>query len=81
MVLTSIILPARMSKPIKRRELVRRLRALGWEGPVPGSRHEMMFKGRAKLTIPNPHLHDIDWSLTKRILLQAGIALDEWDKA
>ena len=70
-----------MPKPIKRRELVRRLRILGWKGPAPGSRHETMFKGHLKLTIPNPHQSDIDWSLTKRILQQAGITANEWDKA
>ncbi len=70
-----------MPKPIKRRELIRRLRTFGWEGPEPGSKHETMFKGRAKLTIPNPHQADIDWSLTKRILAQAGISTEEWEKA
>jgi hypothetical protein len=69
-----------MPKPIKRRELIRRLRALGWEGPEPGAKHEAMFKGCAKLTIPNPHQGDIDWSLTKRILQQAGISPDDWDR-
>ncbi len=70
-----------MPKPIKRHELIRRLRALGWKGPVPGARHEAMFKGRLKLTIPNPHHTDIDWSLTQRILKQAAITREDWDRA
>jgi len=53
----------------------------GWEGPEPGSKHETMFRGHAKLTIPNPHQGDIDWSLTKRILQQASISEEEWEKA
>ena len=40
-----------------------------------------MFNGQAKLTIPNPHHSDIDWSLTKRLLHQAGITQEEWDQA
>jgi hypothetical protein len=40
-----------------------------------------MFRGHAKLTIPNPHEGDIDWSLTKRILQRAGISPEEWDRA
>jgi hypothetical protein len=33
-----------------------------------------------RVTIPNPHGGDIDWSLTKRILAQAGIDPAEWNK-
>jgi len=40
-----------------------------------------MVKGEKRLTIPNPHAGDIDWSLTKRILRAAGIASNAWDKA
>jgi predicted RNA binding protein YcfA (HicA-like mRNA interferase family) len=68
-----------MPKPIRHRELVRRLRAAGWSGPLQYGRHPFMRKGEARLTIPNPHRGDIDWSLTKRILAQAEISVDEWD--
>ena len=70
-----------MPKPIKWRELVRRLRALGWGTPEGGGKHLAMWKNGQKLSIPNPHRGDIDWSLTKRILDQAGISKDDWDKA
>ena len=41
--------------PIKRRELIAYLRALGFEPPVSGGEHQYM-KGRGrKLRIPNPH--------------------------
>jgi hypothetical protein len=40
-----------------------------------------MFKGRAKLTVPNPHQSDIDWSLTRRILQQAGVSPEDWENA
>ena len=69
-----------MPRPISRRELIRRLRALGWDGPYPGGSHMVMMKAARRTTIPNPHKGDIDWSLTKQILAQAGIAHDEWKK-
>ena len=70
-----------MPKPVSRRELIRRLRALGWDGPLPGGRHPHMAKGPHQIPIPNPHQGEIDWSLTKRILAQAGISRLEWDNA
>ena len=68
-----------MPKPIKHRELVRRFRLLGWEGPWQKGRHPFLRKDGSRLTIPNPHEGDIDWSLTKRILAQAGVTQTEWD--
>lgn len=72
-----------MPKPVSRREFVRRLRTLGWEGPFPGGRHELMRHPvtTAKVAVPNPHRGDIDWSLTKRILAQAGVSREDWDAA
>ena len=40
----------------------------------------VMMKGSRRITIPNPHRGDIDWSLTKQILAQAGIDREQWDK-
>jgi predicted RNA binding protein YcfA (HicA-like mRNA interferase family) len=62
-----------MPKPVKRRELIRRLRLLGFEGPFPGKRHEHMRNGTLTIAIPNPHRGDIDWSLIKLILKQARL--------
>ena len=69
-----------MPKPISRPELIRRFRALGWDGPYAGGPHTAMRKGTLRVAIPNPHKGDIDWSLTKRLLKQAGIDPVEWDK-
>ena len=68
-----------MPKPVSRRELVRRLRALDWTGPYSGKRHMFMRKSGRRVFIPNPHGGDIDWSLTKEILEQAGIDPKDWD--
>lgn len=70
-----------MPKPVKHREMLRRLRALGWTGPFQKGAHPFMVKGELRLTIPNPHRGDIVWSLLKRILQQAGITPDDWDNA
>lgn len=60
--------------------MVRRFQALGWTGPHPGKRHAAMRKGTHTVRIPNPHQGEIDWSLTKRILQQAAITTEEWDR-
>ena len=70
-----------MPKPVKWREFVRRFRALGWGPPEPGGKHLAMWKAGRKIVLPNPHKGDIDWSLTKRILDQADISPDDWDRA
>jgi len=70
-----------MPKPIKRRELIRRFRRLGWTGPHPGKRHGLMRRGALTVPIPNPHGGDIDWTLTKLILRQARVSEAEWDGA
>ncbi|MGD0283658.1 MAG: type II toxin-antitoxin system HicA family toxin [Dissulfurispiraceae bacterium] len=67
---------------IQRRELIRKFKTLGYSGPFSGGRHQFMTKGRKKIRIPNPHGNDdINISLVKEILRQAGISADEWDKA
>ncbi len=68
-----------MPKPIKRAELIRRLRKFGWQGPYQKGKHPFMIKSGLRLTIVNPHVGDVDWSLTKRILDQAGISVQEWE--
>lgn len=39
-----------------------------------------MWKEGQNITLPNPHKGDIDWSLTKRIIEQAGITPEEWEQ-
>ena len=71
-----------MSANISRKELIRKFKALGYSGPFSGGRHQFMIKGKKKIRIPNPHgSGDIDISLVKEILRQAGISSVEWDKA
>ena len=68
--------------PISRRELIKRFKDLGFEGPYSGGRHQFMVKGTLKVRIPNPHKsQDISDSLLQEILRQAGISKTEFDKS
>ena len=69
-----------MLKPLSRKELIRKFKALGFLGPFSGGRHQFMIKGSRKIRIPNPHYSDIDVSLLKEILRQAGISSTEWEE-
>lgn len=66
--------------PITRRDLVRCLREMGFDGPYSGGKHAFMVKGDLTLTIPNPHKGDIGRDLLTRILRQAGISRREWEQ-
>ena len=39
--------------PIKRRDFIRKLRALGFQGPQRGTRHEFLVYGQQRQTIPS----------------------------
>ena len=66
--------------PIKRQDLIRHLKQLGFKGPYSGGKHQFMIQGGLTLTVPNPHRGDIGIGLMTRILRQAGIDKDEWEK-
>jgi len=66
--------------PIKRRDLIRHLAELGFEGPFSGRKHEIMSKGEITIRLPNPHRGDISRDLLVRILRQAEIERDEWER-
>jgi predicted RNA binding protein YcfA (HicA-like mRNA interferase family) len=65
--------------PIKRGDLIRYLRALGFEPPVSGGDHQYMRGRNRKLRIPNPHSEDVGRGLLVRILRQGGITREEWE--
>jgi predicted RNA binding protein YcfA (HicA-like mRNA interferase family) len=65
---------------IKRKDLLRALKKAGFEGPYAGGKHEFLVKGNVRLTLPNPHVGEIGRDLLARILKQAGISRDEWEK-
>jgi len=66
--------------PIKRKDLIKNLRRLGFEGPYSGGKHQFMQKQNLRLRIPNPHQGDIGKHLLARLLKQAGISKAEWEQ-
>lgn len=71
-------LPAQTS----RAELIRKFKALGWEGPLSGGKHPFMRRGKQKVHVPNPHgSKTVGPGLLRKILRQAGIPEDQWEKA
>jgi predicted RNA binding protein YcfA (HicA-like mRNA interferase family) len=66
--------------PVKRKDLIRGLKQLGFEGPYSGGKHQLMSKGEITIRVPNPHQSDIGKELLVRILRQAGISTVAWEK-
>ncbi|MFH7242681.1 MAG: type II toxin-antitoxin system HicA family toxin [Spirulina sp.] len=66
--------------PIKRSALVQYLKQLGFDGPYSGGKHQFMVRDGLRLTIPNPHQGDISKALLTKILRQAQISREEWEK-
>lgn len=65
-----------------RRDFIRKLRALGYDGPYEGGKHQFMSKPSGPtITVPNPHRGDISVALLRRILTVAKIDRDTWLKA
>ncbi|MGI8690398.1 MAG: type II toxin-antitoxin system HicA family toxin [Thermomicrobiales bacterium] len=65
--------------PISRRRL-RFLKQLDFTGPYAGGDHEYMERSTKKLPIPNPHSGDISRGLLARILREAGIPREQWER-
>jgi hypothetical protein len=61
------------------RELVSRLRALGFDGPFYRGKHPYMIRSKRILSIPNPHEGGIGIDLLARLLRRAGIDRKEWE--
>ena len=68
--------------PIHRRDFIKRLRKLEWEGPYSGGRHEFMVKGDFKVPIPNPHGRgEISVPMLKALLNEMEIETQKWVNA
>lgn len=66
--------------PLKSRQVVRKLRKLGYEGPYPGGRHMRMINRETGQIIPIP-MHggkDVSVGLIRAIIRQIGITPEEW---
>lgn len=66
--------------PVSRTDLVRRLRQLGYQGPYAGGKHEYMIRGKRRMTLPNPHSGDIGPGFLTRLLDEAEVSREEWER-
>lgn len=68
--------------PCKRRDFIRRLRALGFDGPFSGARHQFLIYAEHRLTIPSNDEYSVPQ--LRMMVREAGtilgreIALEEW---
>lgn len=62
------------------RKLIQTLKQAGFTGPYLGGNYQYLVKDTVKLFIPNPHTEDISKALLQKILKQAGIDKDEWER-
>ncbi len=70
--------------PCKRRDFIRRLRQLGFDGPFSGTRHQFMVYGQHRLTIPT----NSDYSVPQlRMMIREvedimgrEISVNEWNR-
>ena len=66
--------------PLLRREFIRRMLRLGFDGPFSGGRHEFLLRDDRRLILPNPHRGDISVDLLARLLDEAGVTRQEWEE-
>ena len=70
--------------PCKRREFIKRLRAIGFDGPFSGTRHQFMIYGQHRLAIPSNDEYSVP---QLRMMLQEVAAIlgreikaEEWNE-
>lgn len=70
-------------RPLKRREFTRKLRALGFDGPYSGTRHQFLVLGQHRQTIPSNSEYSIPQvrMLLRQVetILGRTVSLEEWD--
>ena len=63
---------------VSRRDLIKRLKELGFVGPYTGPDHAFMVRGANRVRIPNPHKKEIGVNLLLEILREGGISREDW---
>jgi hypothetical protein len=70
-------------RPLKRRDFIRKLRALGFDGPFSGTRHQFMVFGEHRQTIPTNSEYSVPQvrMLLRQVesILGRSVSLDEWN--
>ena len=67
-------------KPLKPREVVRKLQQLGFQGPVAGGKHQRMIHPETGQIIPIPthQGRDVGVGLIREIIRELGIGREKW---
>lgn len=76
----------KLPKQTSRRQLIKNLRSLGFDGPHQGGKGragdhpEFMIKNEGQRTVklPNKHRGDIGEPLLKKIIAEAGLSVNEY---
>lgn len=66
--------------PLKSDQIIRKLRKLGFEGPIAGGHHSRMIHRERQQIIPIP-MHrgkDISVGLIRAIIREVGVTPEEW---
>jgi hypothetical protein len=69
--------------PCKRRDFIKRIRKLGFEGPYSGTRHQFMIYKNQRLAIPS----NTEYSIPQlrmmlnevKVIIGREISVDEWN--
>jgi predicted RNA binding protein YcfA (HicA-like mRNA interferase family) len=65
--------------PLKSRDLINKLRTLGFEGPFAGGRHSRMVHFETGQVIPIPiHNKEVSVGLIREIIRQVDITPEQW---
>ena len=67
-----------MLMPISLRNLIKKLKRLGFRGPYSGGKHQFMEKDDFKVFIPNPYGKDIGKILLARIIKEIEISINDF---
>ena len=69
-------------RPEKPNLVIRKLKALGYEGPFPGGKHVFMRHPLTKHKIPVPYHkgRDIPKGTIREIIKEFGITVEKWNK-
>lgn len=70
-------------RPCKRRDFIRRLRGLGFEGPYSGTRHQFMVFENHRLSLHSNREYSVPQlrMMLNEIeaILERSVTVDEWD--
>jgi len=70
-------------RPLKRRDFIRKLRALDFDGPFSGTRHQFMVLDQHRQTIPTNPEYSVPQvrMLVRQVesILERPVSLEEWN--